>query len=119
MDNIQNMVGNSSIASFVYYLGLTVISVFIAGWFLSGRLRSICKENNGELEKRISDMEARLTKHETESVKTAAYEKDMKNVVEFIKEIKDDVKDGFTSVTTRIDNLSLLFTKDQFGSGKV
>lgn len=111
MDNIANMVGNSSIASFIYYLGLTIISVFVAGWFLNGKLRKICQEGNESVEKRITDMENRLTKHELEAVKVVAYERDMANVVGMIKEIKNDVKDGFINLTERIDNFSNMLVK--------
>lgn len=116
MENISSLVNNSSLASFAYYSGAIILAVFFAGWFLNSRLHKICAENSKDLEINVKEIEIRLGLLEKEAVKVYTYEKDMEKVIKLVHEIKDDVKDGINSVTARIDTLSLLFTRDQYGS---
>lgn len=114
--NIPAIVTDNNTVSALYTMGLIVVSVFFAGWVINTKLRKICAEDNVQLEKRIADMEAKLTKLEEDTVKLEVYDKDINRICDMVSEMKEDMKDTLKSVTTRIDALSLLFTRDQFGS---
>lgn len=111
MPDLSNLVGNTGIPAMVYYTLLILGAVFMAGWHLKGKLRGLCADGTKDLEERMQKLENRLEKHISESVTVEDYNKDMKDMVELVREVKHDFNAGITSITSRIDSLTLLFTK--------
>lgn len=114
--DLSGLVGNTGIASMIYYSGVILITVFLAGWYLNTRLHKICSTDREGLEKEVAEMSKKIDKIEEEYVRVNAYERDMVKVLDLVTELRDDIKGGVNTLTGRIDNLSLLFTRDKYGS---
>lgn len=109
--DLSSITGTTGVPAMIYYSGMILIAVFFAGWFLNTKLKSLCEDNNRERDDKMREFEARLAKHESETLRVQEYNRDMNNIADSMKEIKQDVKDGFAALTLRIDNLSLKFNK--------
>jgi hypothetical protein len=112
VENLSNIIGNSSIASFIYYLGATVVAVFLAGFYISNKLRKICAEDAAELGNKMTEMDARLTTLEKEAITTTIYERDIKAVRDLVTEIRADVREGFAGIAARVDTLFAFKAKE-------
>lgn len=106
--DINNLLGNSNIFSFIYYSGTILAAVFFAGWWLNTKLKTICAENNAELEKTMQALTARIDKLEKDYIPMTRYESDLQDLKSLITNLQIDMKAGLVNLTTRID---LLMTK--------
>lgn len=110
MDQIQNLVGTTGAPAAIYYIGATIIGIFIAGWTVSGKVKSICKELIAAIEMDVVAMQGKIKALEVDKLNTDVHNKDMLNVFQMFSSLRDDFKDGFKGVNARIDAL-LLATK--------
>ena len=105
--DLSNIVGLSGLPAFIYYSSMIIAAVFFAGWFLNGKLRHMCEDNQKGLEDAMEQLKARVDTLEKDTIKTAVYQEGMSNVCKLISEVRHDIRENFNSLSGRIDTLLL------------
>lgn len=105
MESISNLISVSNAPAILYYAGMTIVSVFLGGWMLNTKIKNI-------LEAGMKVMDTRISKLETESLRVDVHNKDLINIFQLFNDLRNDFKDGFKGLNSRIDQLLLATTKD-------
>lgn len=95
------------LASILYYIGAIIGAVFVAGWWLNSRLKNVVDENNTKVIATMAEINNRVIKLETESVRVIQHDKDMTMMYNLINSLKESVVTGFSDMSKRIDTLLL------------
>lgn len=100
---MENLISTNGLASSVYYTGATIVAIFLFGFYVRQKLTSLAAANMVELE-------ARVRKLEVEALRISEYEKDMKTLTNTMQDLRQDVRNGITNLTDRLDTFILSLT---------
>lgn len=100
MDNIASLVQSNGFAATLYYVGATIVAIFCAGYYIRSRLETIASEA-------IAVIEIRVVKLENETLRKLEYEKDLKVLTNTLQDLRQDVRNGITNLTDRLDTFIL------------
>lgn len=107
MDQIANLFPLTGVPSAFYYGGLLLFSVFMGGWFLNGRLKRICEDNQTDLEDTVRKLVTRVDDLEKQKIHKDTYEEDMRRTYELIGNMHKEMRENFINLSSRIDTLIL------------